>query len=99
MNYRHHPAEIEIEWDEKKNRANKKSHHISFEEAATVFGDPFEITIDDPDHSISEYRFITIGESSEGRLLVVSYTERDGKIRVISARKPTRHERMDYEER
>jgi uncharacterized DUF497 family protein len=98
MKHRHNPAEKEIEWDEDKNRANKKNHRVSFEEAATVFGDSFELTIDDPDHSLSEYRFITIGESSEGRLLVVSYTERGGKIRLISARKPTQRERRDYEE-
>jgi hypothetical protein len=98
MKRKHNPAEREIEWDEDKNRASKKSHRVSFEEAATVFSDPFELTIDDPDHSHSEYRFITVGESSEGRLLVVSYAERGGKIRLISARKPTQRERRDYEE-
>jgi hypothetical protein len=98
MKHRHNPTEKEIEWDEDKNRANKKTHRVSFEEAATVFGDPFELTIDDSDHSLSEYRFITIGESSEGRLLVVSYTEQGGKIRLISARKRTQREHRDYEE-
>lgn len=93
-----HRAEKEIEWDENKNRSNKKGHRVSFEEAATVFDDPFELTIDDPDHSLREYRFITIGESSAGRLLVVSYTERGAKIRHISARKPTPRERQDYEQ-
>ena len=98
MGRRRNPHEKNIEWDETKNRANRRRHRVSFEEAAFVFGDPFELTIDDPDHSVSEYRFITIGESSEGRLLVVSYTERGGIIRLISARKPTRRERKAYEE-
>ena len=63
MKNRSNPTEKEIEWDEDKNRANKKNHRVSFEEVATVFGDAFEITIDDPDHSLSEYRYITIGKS------------------------------------
>ena len=88
----------EVEWDESKNRLNKMKHDVSFEEAATVFLDPLEITIDDPAHAISEYRFISIGQSFSSRLLVVSYAELDDRIRIITARKPTRRERQAYEE-
>lgn len=95
MSKRH---QIDVEWDEVKNLYNQRTHDISFEEAATVFYDPLEITLNDTDHSSSEYRFLIIGESDAGRLMVVSYTERAGKIRLISARKPTRNERKDYQE-
>ncbi len=88
----------EVQWDENKNGLNQRKHHVSFEEAATVFLDPLEITIDDPAHAISEYRFISIGQSFTGRLLVVSYTELSSCIRIITARKPTRRERGVYEE-
>ena len=87
-----------VEWDESKNLLNRKKHHVSFEEAATVFSDPFERAIEDPDHAPDEYRFLSIGESFMKRLLVVSYTERRDRIRIISARKPTRRERCAYEE-
>ena len=90
-------ATSEVEWDDGKNRLNQRKHHVSFEEAATIFLDPLEITIDDPAHAISEYRFISIGQSFTGRLLVVSYTELSC-IRIITARKPTRRERRVYEE-
>ncbi len=86
-----------VEWDQSKNLLNQKKHHVSFEEAATVFADPFEITIEDPDHSFVEPRFISIGESFKCRLLVVSYTERGDRIRIINARTPTRRERRAYE--
>lgn len=88
----------DVEWDERKNRLNQNKHGVSFEEAATVFLDPLEITIDDPDHAISEHRFVSVGQSLSGRLLVVSYAERANRIRIITARKPTRRERSDYEE-
>jgi uncharacterized DUF497 family protein len=88
----------DVEWDDSKNRLNQKNHNVSFEEAATVFLDPLEITIDDPAHAISEYRFISIGQSFRARLLVVSYTERARRIRIFTARKPTRRERRVYEE-
>lgn len=93
---KHH--QIDVEWDEVKNLYNQRAHDISFEEAATVFYDSLEITLNDTDHSSSEYRFLIIGESDAGRSMVVSYTERAGKIRLISARKPTRNERKDYQE-
>ena len=88
---------MEFEWDERKAAGNLKKHKVSFDEARTVFSDPFSITIDDPEHSADEFRFIDIGSSSYGTILVVSYTERN-KIRLISARKATKTERKTYEE-
>ena len=87
-----------FEWDEEKAQDNLRKHGISFEEAQTVFNDPLAITIPDPDHSIDENRFITIGESDKRRILVAVYTERRKKIRLISARKASRAERKKYEE-
>jgi hypothetical protein len=69
------PDEVRVVWDERKNQANQKEHGVSFEEAATVFYDPLEITVDDSAHSYSEHRFWTIGISNTGRLIVLSYTE------------------------
>jgi uncharacterized DUF497 family protein len=89
---------FDVEWDEGKNRLNQKKHAVSFGEAATIFLDPLEIAIEDPSHAISEYRFISIGQSFRRRLLVVSYIERNNRIRIITARKPTRSERRAYEE-
>jgi len=89
---------VDIEWDGQKARRNARKHGVSVEEAATVFLDPFELTVFDPDHSISEDRFVSIGAASSGRLLVVGYTERRGKIRVIFARRATMREQVDYEE-
>ncbi|HYT90316.1 MAG TPA: BrnT family toxin [Gemmataceae bacterium] len=89
---------LAFEWDEKKARTNLKKHGVSFEEAATVFGDPLSLTIGDPVHSEEEDRFVTLGESDRGRLLVVVSTDRGEKIRIISARVATRRERTDYEE-
>jgi uncharacterized protein len=87
-----------FEWDEDKAQNNIQKHEISFEEAQTVFKDELAITISDPDHSVDEERFITIGESNKKRVLVVVYTERRKRIRLISARKATRAERKKYEE-
>jgi len=89
---------LEFEWDPAKAEANLKNHGVSFDEATTVFRDTLSITISDPDHSESEDRFIDIGMSHRMQLLVVSYTERRDKIRIISARHPTRAERKSYEE-
>jgi uncharacterized protein len=91
--------DLEFEWDEDKADANLKKHNISFEEAKTVFADPFAITIDDPEHSVDECRFIDIGTIVRGKIIVVSYVEREGKIRLISCRIATNHERKIYEER
>ena len=87
-----------FEWDSAKAEHNLKEHGVSFEEATTVFRDPLSITIADPDHSDSEDRFIDLGMSYRGRLIVVCYTERKEKIRIISVRRATRAERKNYEE-
>ena len=90
---------IDFQWDPKKAMTNEKKHAVRFPEATTIFGDPLELTISDPDHSAGEYRFISIGRSAGGRLLVVSYTERQpNEIRIISAREATRAERKYYEQ-
>ncbi len=89
---------ISFEWDEEKAEINLKKHKVGFEEAKSVFGDPFSITVDDPDHSKEEQRFIDIGKSFNGIFLVVVYTERGNKIRIISCRKATPTERRKYEE-
>ena len=87
-----------FEWDEKKAHANKKKHDVSFDEAVTVFRDPLSITVADSEHSETEYRFIDIGMSDQGRLLVVSYTEKASRIRIISSRLALPVERKAYEE-
>jgi uncharacterized protein len=87
-----------FEWDEEKARANLRKHGISFEEAITVFLDPFSATIADPHHSAVEQRYIDIGNSERSRVLVVVYTERGVSIRIISCRKATPAERRIYEE-
>ncbi len=86
-----------FEWDDRKVAHNLQKHQVSFQEAATVFGDPWALTFDDPDHSIDEQRFITIGESDRRRILFVAHTDRDDIIRIISARVATRQERRAYE--
>ncbi len=86
-----------FEWDDRKAAHNLQKHQVSFEEAATVFGDPWALTFDDPDHSIDEQRFITIGESDRRRILFVAHTDRDDIMRIISARVATRQERRAYE--
>ncbi len=89
---------LSFEWDEEKAKANLKKHKVSFDEAATVFTDPFPITIPDPDHSVVEQRYVDIGASDMGHVLVVVYTERGANIRIISCRKATSSERKLYEE-
>ena len=86
-----------FEWDDQKASSNLKKHGVSFQEAKTVFGDTLSLTVADPEHSESEYRFIDIGLAESGRLLVVSYTERGTKIRIISSRLALPAERMLYE--
>jgi len=87
-----------FEWDGAKAKQNVRKHGVSFDEASTVFSDPLALTIDDPLHSDEEDRFITLGESRRRRLLVVVFTDRGERIRIISARVATRRERKDYEE-
>ncbi len=87
------------EWDARKAKLNERKHRVSFEEAATVFLDPFALTFDDPDHSIDERRFITLGESDGHRLLFVAHADvAEDRTRIISARKVTRRERHGYQE-
>ncbi len=88
---------MDFEWNPEKEKANIAKHGVSFSEAMTVFGDPLELTIADPDHSEAEYRFISIGLSSESQLLVVAYTERGDRTRIISARPAIARERRQYE--
>lgn len=88
---------MEFEWDQEKAASNEEKHGVSFDEASTAFGDPLSLTIADPDHSAEEQRFILIGESYIGRLVVVSHTERGDRIRIINARLATRAERYSYE--
>jgi hypothetical protein len=89
---------MNFEWDPVKARQNHRKHRVLFEEAATVFGDPSALTYPDPDHSTTEQRFITVGRSSAGRVLMIAHTDRDGNVRIISARKATQRERNHYEE-
>jgi hypothetical protein len=89
---------MKIEWDPKKASLNLRKHKVSFEEAATAMSDPMAATGADPDHSITEDRYITLGVSERGRLLVVAHTEEDETIRIISARLASKGERKIYEE-
>lgn len=88
---------LKFEWDDAKAQANLVKHGVSFEEAATVFGDGMALTFPDPDQSIGEKRWLTFGVSQMDRLLVVVHAEHGRSIRIISARKATRHERGIYE--
>ena len=88
---------MQFEWDRAKAAENEKKHRVTFDEAVTVFYDPLAATFDDPDHSTGEQRLITIGYSSQERLIVVSHVERDQNIRVISARLATPLERKRHE--
>lgn len=87
-----------FEWDERKANINLRKHKVSFEEAKTVFDDPFLLTFPDPKHSESEQRYINIGTSQKGRILIVIHTEQEENMRLISCRKATRNERRVYEE-
>ena len=89
---------MKFNWDPEKAENNVKKHDVSFEEAATVFYDPLSATLDDPDHSAVENRFITIGYSTRNRLLFVSHADREQIIRIISARTATVYERKRHEE-
>ncbi|MBU1487311.1 BrnT family toxin [bacterium] len=89
---------MKIEWDPKKAMSNLQKHKVSFEEAATAVSDLMATTGADPDHSMTEDRYITFGVSIRGRLLVVSHTEKDETIRIISARLSSKGERKLYEE-
>lgn len=88
-----------FEWDERKAASNSRKHRVTFEEAQTVFYDSRSLTIDHPDYSKTELRFIDIGTSNQNQVLVVVYTERENRIRIISARTATKNERKQYEKK
>jgi uncharacterized DUF497 family protein len=88
---------VRFEWDSAKAAANLKKHHVAFDEAVTVFYDALAATFDDPDHSTGEARFVTVGYSAQGRLLVVCHTERHDVVRIITARVATTHEKQRHE--
>jgi len=89
---------MKFKWDSQKADSNRKKHGVSFQEAASVLGDALSITYYDPDHSVREHRFITMGMSRFGRVLLVAHTYRGDNVRIISARKATRKEQRYYEE-
>lgn len=89
---------MEFEWNLDKAVLNLEKHGVSFQEASTVFNDPLSVTFPDPNHSIGESRYVIIGVSRFGQLLVVAHTDRGEKVRIISARKATRQEGRFYEE-
>ena len=88
---------MKFEWNRQKAKNNVRKHRVSFTEAVTVFDDLLSIVISDPDHSDEEERWLLIGESNRLRLLVVIYTEKGNRIRLISARRATKAERRTYE--
>jgi len=88
---------MEFEWSEAKAAANLAKHGVSFEEAKTVFDDRLYVDFYNPKHSFNEHRYIIIGQSNQRRVLIVSYTERHDRIRLINARELTPGERKDYE--
>ncbi len=89
---------MDFEWDEEKALANLYKHGVSFQEAATVFGDPFALTFEDPDHSVGEHRYLTFGLTRTGKFIIVVHTDRDTFMRIISARLMTKAEKKIYEE-
>ena len=89
---------MQFEWDENKAASNLSKHGVAFEEAKTVFDDPLYVDFFDPDHSDEEERYLIVGKSNRGRLLIVSYTQRGNSIRLISARVVTQAEQEAYEE-
>jgi uncharacterized DUF497 family protein len=90
---------LEFVWNREKAAANLAKHGVDFEDATTAFDDPLSITVLDPDHSEGEERFLLIGQSKGGRLLVIAHTEDGNEIRLINARAATRRERQKYEEK
>ena len=88
---------LSFEWDAQKARTNERKHGVSFNEAATAFGDPLSVTIPDPDHSDDEDRCVLVGSTYLGRIVVVVHTDRGDNVRIISARRATKTERCAYE--
>jgi len=92
------PAGVRFEWSASKARLNAEHHGVTFDEAATVFRDPLARIFDDPVHSSGEHRELLVGHSRRARLIIVSFAERGGRVRIISARQTTRRERREYEQ-
>ena len=90
-------SSLKFEWDPKKAASNLRKHGVSFEEAASVFDDLLATVYEDPDHSVDEKRYLTIGTSAKGRLLHIAFADRGARIRIINARNVTRNERELYE--
>ena len=88
---------LNFEWNPEKAESNIRKHGVTFEEGAMVLRDPLSSTTYDPDHSHEEERFLTIGSSDLGKILVVSHVDRGDKIRIISVRRATRREQRAYE--
>ena len=88
---------LSFQWDERKAARNLRKHGVTFEEAATVFGDPLLLTRSAPEHSNGEERFFSIGRTVRGRLMAVAHTESGNTIRIISARRATARETRTYE--
>lgn len=88
----------QFDWDPEKASTNAKKHGVSFEEACSVFGDPLAVLKRDPDHSVGDMRYILLGSSVAGRLLVIAFAERPPRTRLISARPATPRERRQYEQ-
>ena len=93
-----HEGGLSFEWDPVKADVNLRKHGVAFDEASTIFGDPLARTRFDPDHSDQEDRFVTIGFSAEGRLIIVVHTDRDERIRIVSARLASGRERREHEQ-
>jgi uncharacterized protein len=89
--------ELKVWWDPRKARSNLRKHAVSFDEAASALNDSLATTKPDPDHSVTENRFLTLGVSFNHRLILVAHTDDPEEIRIISARLPTRSERDAYE--
>ncbi len=89
---------MQFAWDRNKASSNLIKHEVSFEEASSVFGDPLSGTFSDPDHSVTEQRFVIIGLSDRGKILVVAHTDDGEQVRIISAREATHSERKAYEQ-
>jgi uncharacterized protein len=89
---------MKFDWDDEKAKRNLAKHHVTFAEAQSVFDDPFARIASDPDHSLSENRELIFGHSAAGRILLVSFVQRENTIRIISARKANQKERRSYEE-
>jgi len=89
---------VRFQWDPRKAAANLAKHAVSFDEASTVFGDPLAGTVPDPEHSTDEARFVTIGRSARGRLIVVTHADRGDDLRIISARRAMAGEKKKHAE-